>query len=300
MAALSRAAADARHVRARDDLPAGAHPLRRRRPGRARACSPPSGSRSSGRATSRALDALYARVIWIPDGEIEPLTDAAVALPRDHRSRPKPTDPPRGAGGEQPGEGTGPAAPATRPTPTAPTRRPDEATDAARRRHDHRRGGRRRPATATDGPQATPSIGSLADALEHALAATRDGVLVQLDEDVRLADVVARAATRAAASRDRSAARGTGAPGGRIPDRGVDRPPFADEQRHARRYAQRLAQAITAGTRADRQAHARRALRRPRLRPRPRPTRRRPPGLDAPVARRRATCARRSRRRTSR
>ena len=34
-----------------------------------------------------------------------------------------------------------------------------------------------------------------------------------------------------------------------MPDRGVDRPPFADEIAHARRYATRLRQAITLGTR---------------------------------------------------
>jgi Mg-chelatase subunit ChlD len=42
---------------------------------------------------------------------------------------------------------------------------------------------------------------------------------------------------------------GTGLPTGRLPDRGVDRPPFPDEVAHARRYANRLRQAITRGTR---------------------------------------------------
>ena len=43
--------------------------------------------------------------------------------------------------------------------------------------------------------------------------------------------------------------RGTGLPTGRLPDRGVDRPPYPDEVQHARRYANRLRQAITQGTR---------------------------------------------------
>ena len=43
--------------------------------------------------------------------------------------------------------------------------------------------------------------------------------------------------------------RGTGLPTGRMPDRGVDRPPYPDEVQHARRYATRLRQAITQGTR---------------------------------------------------
>ena len=38
-------------------------------------------------------------------------------------------------------------------------------------------------------------------------------------------------------------------PTGRMPDRGVDRPPAPDEIQHARRYATRLRQALTHGTR---------------------------------------------------
>src|SRR5205085_69532 len=60
-------------------------------------------------------------------------------------------------------------------------------------------------------PAAEACMGSLADALEQGLAATRSGVLVQLDEDVRLADVVARAARVPPRSRPRGAI-GTGAP----------------------------------------------------------------------------------------
>jgi Mg-chelatase subunit ChlD len=43
--------------------------------------------------------------------------------------------------------------------------------------------------------------------------------------------------------------RGTGRPSGRMPDRGVDRPPVADEIQQARRYANRLRQALTLATR---------------------------------------------------
>ena len=43
--------------------------------------------------------------------------------------------------------------------------------------------------------------------------------------------------------------RGTGLPTGRMPDRGVDRPPYPDEVQHARRYANRLRRAMTVGTR---------------------------------------------------
>ena len=89
--------------------------------------------------------------------------------------------------------------------------------------------------------------GRSTDALEHALEHARAGQLKQLDEDVDLKALLA-----AAGDRDRPArggGPGTGRPSGRMPDRGVDRPPFADEIQQARRYATRLRQAITQGTR---------------------------------------------------
>ena len=58
-----------------------------------------------------------------------------------------------------------------------------------------------------------------------------------------------RSRDRATAAPDRRRTREPGAPSGRLPDRGVDRPPFPDEVAHARRYATRLRQAITLGTR---------------------------------------------------
>ena len=196
-----------------------------------------------GRDDFAALDALYARVIWIPDGEIELLTDAAVRY-REIVGPPEDADEPDDSSDERPGEGQVPGGadePSSRAKPGSSEASGRGGEDAA----DHHAAD----GDAADRTDDAPSIESLADALEHALATTRDGVLVQLDEDVHLADVVARAATvpkQAATKRGR----GTGAPSGRIPDRGVDRPPFADELRHARRYAQRLAQAITVGTRA--------------------------------------------------
>jgi Mg-chelatase subunit ChlD len=187
-----------------------------------------------GRDDVAALDGLYARVIWIPDGEIEPLTDAATR----YREIVGPPEPAEASRGKQPGEGEGAGADGS----GFDGHSGDPGSPAGGR--DAADGGE----FAESDAAGTASIGSLAEALEHALAATRDGVLVQLDEDVRLADVVARAATAPSTPHKRRGA-GTGAPTGRIPDRGVDRPPFTDELRHARRYAQRLAQAITAGTR---------------------------------------------------
>ena len=157
--------------------------------------------------------------IWIPDGELERLDDAAREYRRDRRrARGHPTPTAAGEPAERPGDGRG--------------------SGAARRR---------RPARGADGGA---GAGSLADALEQAIANARADQLEQLDEDVDLQQVLAR--RRCARRRRRpklGRGRGTGLPTGRMPDRGVDRPPYPDEVQHARRYANRLRQAITHGTR---------------------------------------------------
>ena len=161
----------------------------------------------------QALDDLFARLVWVPDGELDALDRAAGAY-RDIVGAPDP--PPTGErdGDETPGRGE-----------------PVGGSDGA-------------------GPDGRgPDVGSLADALEHALEhAARAGQLEQLDEDIDLQQLL----DAARENRDRTArghGHGTGMPSGRMPDRGVDRPPFADEIRHARRYATRLRHAITMGTR---------------------------------------------------
>jgi Mg-chelatase subunit ChlD len=93
------------------------------------------------------------------------------------------------------------------------------------------------------------AAGSLTDALEHAIATGRASQLEQLDEDVDLQQVLANATAGNQRSSELGHGRGTGLPTGRLPDRGVDRPPYPDEVQHARRYATRLRQAITQGTR---------------------------------------------------
>jgi Mg-chelatase subunit ChlD len=191
-----------------------------------------------------ALNGLYARVIWIPDGENEAVTTAALRY-REIIGPPEEPESPSGAADS--GEGAGANA-------GGDTDHADAAGDAA----------------------AAATANSLAEALEQALAATREGILVQLDEDVRLADIVARAATAPQAP-GRPARIATGAPSGRIPDRGVDRPPCPDERLAARRYAERLLKARTRGTRDtdkrtpggrfDGRAHARGAAERAAGRP---------------------------------
>ncbi len=84
--------------------------------------------------------------------------------------------------------------------------------------------------------------------------------------------------------RELGGGRGTGLPSGRLPDRGVDRPPFPDEVQHARRYANADAPGDHAGDAADRQTHPGRSLRRPRVRTGPRRAGSRSAGEHAPVA----------------
>ena len=162
-----------------------------------------------------ALDDLYAKVVWIPDGELDRLDEAA----RAYRQIVGAPDPPPTAGGGVLGG------------------RADPAGDGG--------------PGEDDGDQAGggAAAGSLADALEQAIATARAGQIEQLDEDVDLGQVLEHAAASGERSSELGRGRGTGLPTGRLPDRGVDRPPYPDEVQHARRYATRLRQAITQGTR---------------------------------------------------
>ena len=164
-----------------------------------------------------ALDDLYARVVWIPDGELDRLDDAA----REYRRIVGEPDPPPRTGGA------------------------GRARRTRRRRGTGRFRRRRQPRLRV---RALPA-GSLADALEQAIATASAGQLEQLDEDVDLGQLLEQAAARGEGSSELGRGRGTGLPTGRLPDRGVDRPPYPDEVQQSRRYATRLRQAITQGTR---------------------------------------------------
>ena len=165
-----------------------------------------------------ALDDLYASVIWIPDGDLERL-DAAGRAYREIVGEPE--APPRSGGGPGGPKGSG-----------------------------NDRGGAgegQAPDRCGDGDGGSP--GSLADALEQAIATARDGELEQLDADVDLGQLLRDAATGGQGRSNLGRGRGTGLPTGRMPDRGVDRPPYPDEMQHARRYANRLRRAMTVGSR---------------------------------------------------
>ena len=90
--------------------------------------------------------------------------------------------------------------------------------------------------------QASPQ--SLGEALRQAVREQRGGELEQLNEDVDL-QMLLKAAGKPEPPSGRG--RGTGMPTGRLPDRGVDRPPMADEVQLARQYVRRLHQAREVG-----------------------------------------------------
>jgi hypothetical protein len=165
-----------------------------------------------GETDVRALQDLYARLVWIPDGDNPALTESA----RRYREIIGPPDPsPPSAGDGEPGSA---------------------AT-----------GGAGAGGHATQSP-ISPG-GSFTDALEQMIAASKTRGLEQLRHDVVLEDLLHHAATGRASSSTLAGGGGTGAPSGRLPDRGVERPPFPDEVQQARRYATRLAQAHVRGHR---------------------------------------------------
>ncbi len=165
------------------------------------------------------LDQLYASVIWIPDGDLERL-DAAARTYREIVGEPE--TPPRSAGGQ--GE---------------PNASDDDGDGAG--------AGEEEPGARRDRGHSSP--GSLADALGQAIATARDGQLEQLDHDIDIGQVLRDAAAGGQGGSKLGRGRGTGLPTGRMPHRGVDRPPCPDEVQHARRYANRLRRAMTPATR---------------------------------------------------
>ena len=169
-----------------------------------------------GASDLKALDELYAKVIWIPDGDIDRL-DAAARAYREIVGEPEASA----------SDGTG--------NDSSATGSADEAAQPG-------------------GSAGTPAekgavAGSLADTIEQAIAHARGTQLDQLDADVDLQRVLREAAAHRGDQGKLGRGRGTGIPTGRMPNRGVDRPPFPDEVQQSRRYANRLRQAITQGTR---------------------------------------------------
>ena len=188
------------------------------------------------RATCARSTTCSRALIWIADGELDALDDAARALPGDHR-RARPAAPVKPTGAARPAGRAG--------------RRPGETGG-------RRRGGELQPVSADRWPTRS-STRSTTRAPASSSSSTRTSTSADCSSEAR----------DRGRHDGRPARAGTGLPGGRMPDRGVDRPPFPDEIQQARRYATRLRQAHHRRARADRQAHPGRALRRARLRARP-------------------------------
>jgi Mg-chelatase subunit ChlD len=173
---------------------------------------------------TRALDDLYAQLVWIPDGDNEPLSQWA----KRYRDIIGPPDsPPNARGGDEQEAAAG------QPGPGGDQGDGCGAEGAGRAKGD---------------ADAGTDVGSLRDALERACERARAGQLQQLNEEADLAATLEQAARRGQA-RDARKGAGTGAPTRRMPDRGVDRPPFPDEVQEASRLGQRLLRARAVGLR---------------------------------------------------
>lgn len=210
----------------------------------------------------KALDDLFARLIWAPDGENEPLD----VLAREYRDiiglpDPPPASPAGGGdeedqdadddadeqegeqdtGGEQPADGGS----------------PDEGDGQGEGTGTGTGNGQGAPGTGngnggTPDTRQAPGVGEAladkyAEAVKDAAGEVIDGILQQYNEDFDLQQITQEAAG-AADPTTGPKSRGTGAPTGRMPDRGVDRPPLPDEIQQAVAYANRMQAARAVGT----------------------------------------------------
>ena len=174
--------------------------------------------RALGAGDIARLNDLFARLIWAKDGD----NDALDHFAREYRKIIGPPPPPPPGESSESGQ-------ANQGSPTDQTAGRGGAADGATGAGE---------GTAGEG---APSLG---DALAQALSDQRDGQLEQLNEDIELQELLKSAA--GAEPRGRTG-RGTGRPSGRLPKRGVNRPPMADEMLMARQYARRLHQAQEVG-----------------------------------------------------
>lgn len=206
-----------------------------------------------GDSDMQALDDLYAQLIWVPDGDNDALSDFAGR----YRNIIGPPDPPQQAAGasgwgagsssdaaEDPGDSDDSDGPGQSPSQggegsSQPTKGPADGAGE---------GAGAGAGAESDGGEGTASAQSLADALQDAFDSARDAQLQQFDEDVDLKEVLAAAAATGQAAPN-TGGRGTGAPTGRMPDRGVNRRPMADEVQQARKFSTLLRRALTRITR---------------------------------------------------
>lgn len=182
-----------------------------------------------GASDMQALHDLYARLIWVPDGDCKAM-DVFAEEYREIIGPPDPPPPsPAGAGipaDVTDGNGDGGSS---------------DASGEANGSGEAQPGGGAKDSGEADGDDGA-QMKSLGEALKDAQEQARAGQLEQLNEDVLLKDMLDRAE---GAPELPSGGQGTGAPTGRMPRRGVNRPPHPDEIQAAARFANRLEQART-------------------------------------------------------
>ena len=178
-----------------------------------------------GAADVAALDDLYARLVWVPDGDDDQLDVFA----REYRAiiGPPAAPPPKAGGAADPDSTGAPAGGKAGDSTGEPGAADGNGADATQ----------------------APSAEEMRDAMREALQTSRSAELEQLDNNVSLQDLLAREVSGDDATGDLGQGGGTGAPTGRLPDRGVNRAPHPDEVAQARRYQTRLERARSIGRR---------------------------------------------------
>jgi hypothetical protein len=197
------------------------------------------------------VDDLLARLIWVPDGDNNGL-DRYADLYRDVIGPPPPPPPDavehgQGTCGRRGGSGDASHSAGEGSKTTG-------ADGEAGQDHDNSTDGHATGADADSGVgkgdgqngarDTPPPPQSLSDALQQAMAEQRDGQLQQLNEDIDLEKLLKDAATP---TPPKKGTMGTGRPTERLPDRGVNRPPFPGEVQMAHQFARRLHQAREVG-----------------------------------------------------
>ena len=192
------------------------------------------------RRDMRALDDLYARLVWVHDGDNDAPRRLRTRVPRPSSARSRHR-----------------------------LRRPVQHAASGRRRGRQRDGRRRRGGAADDAGDGRrpegPTVGSLRDAVAEALDAAAAGQLEQLNEDVSLQDLLA-AARDAAPQPAEHHATGTGRRPGTCPT-AASTARRCPTRSAAVRYTTRMRRARQQGKNSS-QAHTRPGLQRPPARPR--------------------------------
>ena len=168
------------------------------------------------------LDDLFARLIWVKDGDNEAL-DRYAREYREIIGPPPPAPPNAGGQGNADGEASAGQTAGGKGGGNGEACGREDAQGDSTGQHADSAGSGPHDAESTGGDEPHVSPQSLGEALKQAMREQREGELEQLNEDLDLQALL------------------------KLPDRGVDRPPMADEVQMARQYARRMHQAREVG-----------------------------------------------------